>query len=125
MILNRNYYSKISKLKAWWYKNQVAKLQNEKVFKIFRLLKTEWPNKLYDYSPRLVRKPRFTGNKDKLASWSDAKSLEVICPTNAIEVKPKEVIIDARGCIACGLCLEFAPEGILEVTPEIPVLIKS
>jgi NAD-dependent dihydropyrimidine dehydrogenase PreA subunit len=30
-------------------------------------------------------------------------------------------IIDDRGCIACGLCIELAPPGILEMSPEPPV----
>lgn len=102
-------------MKAWWFKRQLRRLQDERVFKTFKLLKVEWPNKLYDYSPRLKKVPVFSGDKEKLSYWPEAKTLEVVCPTDAIRVTDKEIQIDPKGCIACGLCLEFAPEGLLEI----------
>lgn len=125
MILNRNFYSKISVLRAVWNNRQAKKLTGEKVFKAFKLHKTEWPNKLYFYSPRLKRIPRFTGNSALLANWKESKLCETMCPTQAIKVTASAFIIDDRGCIACGLCVELAPPGILEMTSEPPRLHQS
>ena len=125
MILNRSYYSKISVLKSWWFRRQSEKLKGEKIFKAFKLHKTEWPNKLYFYSPRLKRVPKFVGDKASLSDWKEAKLCETICPTQAIKVTASAIIIDDRGCIACGLCVEFAPEGLLETPSELPLLHRS
>ena len=125
MILNRDFYSKISVLRAIWINRQAKNLTGEKVFKAFKLHKTEWPNKLYFYSPRLKRIPRFTGNSALLASWKESKLCETMCPTQAIKVTASAFIIDDRGCIACGLCVELAPPGILEMTSEPPRLHQS
>lgn len=118
MILNRNYYIRVSFFRAWWNFRQMKKLTGEKIFKSFKLHKTEWPDKLYFYSPRLKRKPRFTGNKELLSNWKEAKICETLCPTQAIKVTADAILIDDRGCITCGLCLEIAPAGILEMGPE-------
>jgi NAD-dependent dihydropyrimidine dehydrogenase PreA subunit len=115
MILNRSFYDKISRFKAWIYRRQVKKLVGEKRFKDLRLHKTAWPDKLYLYSPRFKKVPRFTGNLQILSSWKDSKSCEMICPTHAIKVTASAVVIDDRGCIACGLCVEVAPKGLLEM----------
>lgn len=125
MILNRDLYSKISFLKALWNNRQAKKLTGVKVFNAFKLHKTEWPNKLYFYSPRLKRIPRFTGNSDLLANWKESKICERMCPTQAIKVTASAFIIDDRGCIACGLCVELAPPGVLEMTSEPPRLHRS
>lgn len=125
MILNRNFYGKISFLKAWWYKRQVRNLQGERLFKSFKLHKTDWPNKLYFYSPRLKRKPVFIGSKEQLLSWKESKLCETLCPTQAINVTVDAIIIDDRGCIGCGLCVEVAPEGLLEFSTEIPAEHRS
>lgn len=125
MILNRKFYSKISPIRTWWNSRQLQKLSKEKVFKAFKLHKTEWPNKLYFYSPRLKRIPKFTGNKELLSSWKESKLCETLCPTQAIRVTADAFIIDDRGCIACGLCVEMAPEGLLEMTSEPPSLHRS
>ena len=125
MILNRNFYNKISVLRGVWNNRQAKKLTGEKVFKAFKLHKTEWPNKLYFYSPRLKRIPRFTGNSALLANWQEAKMCETMCPTQAIKVTASAFIIDDRGCIACGLCVELAPPGILEMTSEPPRMHQS
>src|SRR5690554_1263834 len=119
MILNRNFYGKISRLSAWWFRRQVAKLKDERVFKAFKLHKTEWPNKLYFYSPRLKRVPVFIGNQELISNWKESKICETICPTRAIEVTANAIIIDDRGCIACGLCVEFSPEGLLEMPSDL------
>ena len=125
MILNRNFYGKISFWKAWLLKRQVRKLSGEKLFKAFKLHKTEWPNKLYFYSPRLKKKPRFIGTQEELSNWKEAKLCETLCPTHAIEVTAKAIIIDDRGCIGCGLCVEFAPPGILEVAADFPSIYRT
>ncbi len=125
MILNRKFYTKVSYLKALWYLRQLRKFDGEKVFKAFRLHKTEWPNKLYFYSPRLKRIPQFTGNVEALSLWKDAHRCETMCPTQAIKVTAGAFTIDGRGCIACGLCLELAPPGVLAVTSELPELQRS
>ncbi len=118
MILNRSFYSKISLIKGLWHNRQVRKLLSEKVFKAFKLHRTEWPDKLYFYSPRLKRIPRFTGNTDLLRNWKDKEICETLCPTQAIKVSANAFIIDDRGCIACGLCVELAPPGLLETSWE-------
>ncbi len=122
MILNRNFYNKMPAWKSWWFKRQLLKLTGDKIFKSFKLHKTEWPQKIYFYSPRLRRKPVFIGNAEKLSLWKESKICENICPTQAIKVEAEAIIIDDRGCIGCGLCVEFAPAGLLEmlreVTPE-------
>ena len=125
MILNRRFYTKVSYLRAKWNLRQVKKLTSERAFKAFKLHKTEWPNKLYFYSPRLKRIPRFTGNKELLSQWKESKICETLCPTQAIEVTANAFIIDDRGCIACGLCVELAPPGVLEMSSEPPSLHRS
>lgn len=125
MILNRKLYSKVSLIKAFWNSRQMKKLAGDKVFKAFKLHKTEWPNKLYFYSPRLKRIPRFIGDSKQLSLWKESKLCETICPTQAIKVTADAVVIDDRGCIACGLCVELAPPGILEMTSEPPKVHRS
>lgn len=125
MILNRKFYSKVFFFRAYWDLQQAKKLTGEKVFKAFKLHKTEWPNKLYFYSPRLKRIPRFTGNVELLTKWKESKLCESMCPTSAITVTAKAFTIDDRGCIACGLCVELAPPGVLEMTSEVPALHRS
>lgn len=125
MILNRQFYGKISYIRAFWNQRQIKKLNGEKVFKAFKLHRTEWPNKLYFYSPRLKRVPRFTGNVEALSLWKESKLCEMICPTQAIKVTADAFIIDDRGCIACGLCVELAPPGVLEMTSEPPKIHRS
>ncbi len=122
MILNRNFYSKVSYLKAFWARSQLRTISGEKLFKVFKLHKTQWPDKLYFYSPRLKRKPVFIGDAEKLSLWKDAKLCETICPTLAIKVTAQAIIIDDRGCISCGLCVEFAPPGLLEMPTDAPAL---
>lgn len=125
MILNRNFYSKITGWKASWYRRQLLKLSGEGLFKSFKLHKTEWPNSLYFYSPRLRGKPLFIGNSEKLSLWKESKICETLCPTQAIEVTADAIIIDGRGCIGCGLCVEFAPEGLLEMSSDASTLHRS
>lgn len=125
MILNRSFYSKISFFRAFWNSRQIQKLAGEKVYKAFKLHKTEWPDKIYFYSPRLKRVPKFTGNTELLSSWKEAKLCETICPTQAIKVEAQAFIIDDRGCVACGLCVELAPPGILEIPTEGPAVHRS
>ncbi len=116
MILKRQYFAKIPLMKKWWTAYSLRKIAGEKLFKNFFLHKTEWPDRLYFYSPRLRRIPQFTGNTGLLSAWKNAKLCETLCPTNAIEVKPQTIIIDNRGCISCGLCVELSPPGLLEWT---------
>ena len=125
MILNRAFYNKISFLKAWWFRRQLSKLTGERLFKSFKLHKTEWPDRLYFYSPRLKRKPLFIGDSKKLSMWKESKICETICPTHAIKVTADAIIIDDRGCIGCGLCVECAPPGLLETSSEISGLHRS
>lgn len=110
MILNRKYYNKVSVLKSWWSQRQVKALKTEKLFKFFNLHKTEWPDKIYFYSPRLKKVPEYIGSKDDLRSYEIPEVIEAVCPTNAIKVKKDKITIDEKGCIACGLCVEKYPE---------------
>lgn len=125
MILNRNFYSNISWWRGWWFRRQIHKLAGEKLFKAFKLHKTQWPDKLYFYSPRLKRKPMFIGSREQLSQWKESKICETICPTQAIKVTAEAITIDDRGCIGCGLCVDFAPAGLLEMSGEIPTLHRS
>ncbi len=125
MILNRNFYNKVSLLRAAWFKWQLAKLTGERLFKSFKLHKTEWPEKIYFYSPRLRRKPLYIGTVDKLSMWKESKICENICPTHAIKVTADAIMIDDRGCIGCGLCVEFAPPGLLEMSVEFNEIHRS
>jgi ferredoxin-like protein FixX len=125
MILNRNFYTKFSFWQGWWARRQLRNLTGEKLFKAFKLHKTVWPDKLYFYSPRLKRKPLFIGSAEKLSQWQDRKFCETICPTHAIKVTAEAIIIDDRGCIGCGLCVEFAPAGLLEISADSPPLYRS
>jgi NAD-dependent dihydropyrimidine dehydrogenase PreA subunit len=119
MILNLRLYSKVSFFKSWLSQRKLRKFSGDKVFKIFKLHRTEWPSRLYFYSPRLKRVPRFTGNLKLLMGWKEAKDLAEACPTSAITIKENDFIINPRGCITCGLCFEMAPEGLLEMSAEI------
>jgi NAD-dependent dihydropyrimidine dehydrogenase PreA subunit len=125
MILNRNFYTKVSLLKTWWAQRQLRKLTGDKLFKAFKLHKTSWPDKLYFYSPRLKHKPLFIGNAEKLSQWQDRNLCETICPTHAIKVTAEAIIIDDRGCIGCGLCVEFAPPGLLGMAADSPSIYRS
>ena len=125
MILNRKFYDKSSVFRAWWSQRQIRKLVGEKLFKFFKLHRTVWPNKLYFYSPRLKRKPLFIGDAQKLSLWKESKLCETICPTQAIEMRADAIMIDDRGCIGCGLCVEFAPEGLLVMSGEIQSVYRS
>lgn len=125
MILNRNYYEKTTFWRGWWFRRQIRKLAGDRIFKVFKLHKTIWPDKLYFYSPRLKGKPLFIGSKEKLSQWKESKLCETICPTHAIEVTADAIIIDDRGCIGCGLCVDFAPTGLLEMSAEISTLHRS
>lgn len=118
MILNRSFYTKVSFLKSLWNSRQMRKLLGEKIFKVLKLQKVTFPDKMYIYSPRLKKIPYFTGDVKKLALWQESKICETLCPTQAIKVTANAFIIDDRGCIACGLCLEVAPKGILRVSDE-------
>lgn len=125
MILNRNFYSRSPFWKSWWSRRQLLKLSGEKIFKSFKLHKTEWPESLYFYSPRLKRKPLFIGTAEKLSQWKESKLCETLCPTQAIKVTADAIIIDDRGCIGCSLCVEFAPAGLLEIQGEFHPLHRS
>jgi MinD superfamily P-loop ATPase len=116
MILNKKFYGKVSLTKKWWIKKQLARYSGERLFKVFKLHKVEWPGKPYFYSPRLKSIPRFIGTKKELSNWKDAYLCETICPTKAIKVTEDSFIIDERGCISCQLCVEFAPEGLFELS---------
>jgi ferredoxin len=120
MILNRTLYHRVSSIQSYWFSRTVKKLFGEKSYKAFNLHKTEWPQKLYFYSPRLKTVPRFTGNKELLASWQTSRLCETLCPTNAITVTAEAIIIDDRGCVTCGLCVELAPPGLLEMSGDKP-----
>lgn len=119
MILDRKYYNDLPLLRRWWIRYQLRHLRGEKLFRLLELHKSLAPDKLYFYSPRLKRKPRFTGDEALLRSWQEAKLCERMCPTQAIQVTENDFVIDERGCISCGLCVELAPPGLLEVTHEV------
>jgi Fe-S-cluster-containing hydrogenase component 2 len=57
--------------------------------------------------------------------WKESKLCETICPTQAIEMRADAIMIDDRGCIGCGLCVEFAPEGLLTMSGEIQTVYRS
>ena len=118
MILDRKFYNNLPVVRRWWNNYQMKKLRGEKIFRFLDLHRSSAPDKLYFYSPRLKRKPKFTGDIELLHSWQDAKLSERMCPTQAIQVTENDFVIDERGCITCGLCVELAPPGLLEVSHE-------
>lgn len=118
MILDRKFYNNLPLIRRWWNSRQMKKLRGEKLFRFLDLHRSTSPDKLYFYSPRLKRKPKFTGDVALLRSWQDAKLCEKMCPTQAIQVTENDFVIDERGCITCGLCVELAPEGLLEISHE-------
>ena len=118
MILNRRFYAKISLFRNLWNSHRMRKLIGKNVFKAFQLYRVHLPSNIYSYSSRLKRIPQFTGNIELLANWKDAKKCERICPTGAITTTSDSFEIDPNGCIACGLCLDVAPEGILKAPQE-------
>jgi ferredoxin len=118
MILNLRLYAKVSLLRTLWNQWHLRKFSGEKVFKSFRLNRIEWPSRPYFYSPRIKRVPRFTGNIELLKSWKEAMLAAKACPTSAITVKGNDFIINDKGCIICGLCIEMAPKGLLEISSE-------
>ena len=115
MILDRKYYKDLSFFSRWWSNYQMKKLNGDKIFRLLELHKSLAPDKLYFYSPRLKRRPRYTGDIALLRSWQDARLCERMCPTQAIRITEDNFLIDDRGCIACGLCVELAPPGLLEI----------
>jgi NAD-dependent dihydropyrimidine dehydrogenase PreA subunit len=115
MILNREFYNRVPLLRRLWISWQRKKLSGDKLFKAMRLHRTEYPGSFYFYSPRLKSRPVFTGDQTLLAEWKDAGLCAQLCPTRAIRFAPGIFDIDPNGCIACGLCLEMAPKGLLVV----------
>jgi len=113
MILDRRFYTNTSFLKAWWSQRQLKRFEGEKVFKLFKLFKVSYPDQPYFYSNRLKIRPVFSGNKNLLSNWKEAKLCETICPTQAIKINKEGIKIDPLGCIACGECFSIAPEGLL------------
>lgn len=118
MILDRKFYNNLPVIRGLWNRYQMKKLRGEKLFRFLDLHRSSAPDKLYFYSPRLKRKPKFTGDIELLHSWQDANLCERMCPTQAIQVTENDFMIDERGCITCGLCIELAPPGLLEVSHE-------
>jgi Fe-S-cluster-containing hydrogenase component 2 len=96
----------------------MGRYTGDKLFKSLSLHKTDWPNKLYFYSPRLKGIPRFTASVEALSNWKESEFCETICPTQAIKVTASAIAIDDRRCIGCGLCVEFAPPGFLEMSSD-------
>jgi ferredoxin len=114
MILDRRFYQKASRMSFLWWKWKIFKISGRKIYKSFQLVRLDEKNKLYFYSPRLRKIPRYIGTKDLLSAWSHSKDLENECPTKAIKVLTDKVEINLFGCISCGQCVDFAPPGILE-----------
>lgn len=119
MILDRKYYNDLPLLRRWWNSYKINKLRGEGLYRMLQLHKSSSPDKLYFYSPRLKRKPQFTGNIELLRNWQEADLCERMCPTHAIRITENDFVIDERGCITCGLCVELAPPGILKVSHEV------
>lgn len=115
MILHPKYFESVSFFKSIWIKRQMKKLGGDKLFKAFQLHQTKFPDQMYFYSPRTKSVPRFIGNEGLLSRWQSAKTCETICPTNAIELTKSAIVIDDKKCILCGLCVEIAPPGMLEM----------
>jgi NAD-dependent dihydropyrimidine dehydrogenase PreA subunit len=115
MILHPKYFERVSLFKKIWIHRQMKKLTGDKLFKAFHLHQTKYPDQMYFYSPRMKSAPRFVGNEELLSHWLTAESCEIICPTNAIKLTKSAILIDEKKCILCGLCVELAPAGLLEM----------
>lgn len=118
MILDKRFYNRFSFIKAWWIQRQMKRFEGEKVFKMFKLTKVIFPSQLYFYSNRLKTLPVYTGNKNALSNWKEAKLCEIMCPTQAIKINQEDIIIDPSGCFCCGECIRIAPEGLLSCEGE-------
>jgi hypothetical protein len=113
MILSKNFYKSPHFLKRIILSWKMRKLLRKKsFFEALALSQIRLPQYFF-YSARLKTVPRYSGNLQLLSNWHDLERLPSICPTNAISVTSKMIEIDSAKCIACGLCVEFSPEGLL------------
>lgn len=113
MILSKKFYKSRDILHRFIFSQKMKKLlRNGGFFKALSLEQVKLPQ-FFFYSPRLKTVPRFSGNLQLLSNWPELDRLSSVCPTNAIQVSPKSIEIDDAKCIACGLCVEFSPEGLL------------
>lgn len=113
MILSKNFYKTSNALRTFLLSRRMRSFfRNDKVFSTLSLVEVKLPQ-FFFYSTRLKTVPRFSGNLQLLSNWKELESLPVVCPTNAIKVSQKSIEIDSERCIACGLCVESSPEGLL------------
>jgi len=111
MILNKKLYDK-NKIKFWWFSKVLSRSFSNQISRMFQLQQVSWPLKPYLYSDRFRSVPLFSGNVDLLKTFSQAKKLESLCPTNALKVHSDHIQIDSSKCVLCQLCVEASPEGI-------------
>ncbi len=113
MILSKKSYKSPNILeRVLLFRKMRNLLRNENFFTSLALAKVKLPQYFF-YSPRLKTVPRFSGNLQLLSNWKELNELPGVCPTNAIRISAKSIEIEKNKCIACGLCVEFSPEGLL------------
>lgn len=113
MILNKNFYKTPGLFERLMVSKKMKRfLKRDSFFSSLSLAQVRLPQ-FFFYSARLKTVPRFSGNLQLLSTWGELERLPGICPTNAISVSPKNIEIDEKRCIACGLCVEFSPDGLL------------
>lgn len=113
MILNKKFYNEPSILQRFILTRKMRSfLRKEHFLQALALSKVSLPQYFF-YSPRIKTVPHFSGNLQLLSNWQDLPKLPEVCPTKAIRVTQKTIEIDQRKCIACGLCVEVSPEGLL------------
>lgn len=113
MILSTRFFKTPGLLQRILATRRVKALAKENALQsVITLARVRLPQYFF-YSPRLRTVPRFSGNLQLLSTYADLPKLPSVCPTNAIRVSAKEISIREEKCIACGLCLEVTPEGLL------------
>lgn len=112
MILRKEYYIRASIFKRFWIKRQLRNLS--KSSKLFT------PGAWKSSRPALRSRhiPKFVGSKNDLLQFKDAKKLEAICPTAALEVAANTILINEKNCIGCQECVKASPEGLFEASQE-------
>lgn len=110
MILGREFYLRASFFQRFWLKRQVSKLRVQAPF--FHSGVQHFEGQTSSIVPEFIATPK------ELAQFTEAKKLEVICPTNAIKVTAQRIEISKKNCIGCMECVKASPENFFRLTEE-------
>lgn len=109
MILGRESYLRVSFIRRYWLRRQVAKLRIQSPFF------TSGP---FQSTGKSLLIPEFIGSSKDLAEFSNAKRLEKICPTSALTVTSQKIEIKEKNCIGCMECVKMSPESFFKIREE-------